>query len=161
MTACKEMAVIDGDKSKNTNLVYFASMFFPIQQFTWLQAHWLFALLYLKLTQSLQSEQHKNYLKPTTLTALNVTIQLMNVAVACLYWVKTIIMGTAEVPDCCTQPIKTSQKYAKYAFFAMEFIIAVIWVIAVTMLKKGLDNKYQKVNLDIKKFFLHSFVFTL
>ena len=74
MTACKEMAVIDGDKSKNTNLVYFASMFFPIQQFTWLQAHWLFALLYLKLTQSLQNENKQNFLKPNTLLALNVLI---------------------------------------------------------------------------------------
>ncbi len=43
----------------------------------------------------------------------------------------------------------------------MEIIIAVIWVVAVRMLQKGLDQKYQKVNLDTKKFFLHSFVFTL
>ena len=80
---------------------------------------------------------------------------------ACLFWVKTILIGTSVDRDSSTPEIKQSLKIAKYAFFSMEIIIAVIWVVAVTMLKIGLDNKYQKVNLDIKKFFLHSLVFTM
>lgn len=43
------------DISKQNNFIFLASATFPIQQFTWLQAHWLFALLYLKLTKSLQN----------------------------------------------------------------------------------------------------------
>lgn len=43
----------------------------------------------------------------------------------------------------------------------MEIIICVIWFVAVKMLSQRLKQKYQRTNLNITKFFTHSFVFTL
>lgn len=46
-------------------------------------------------------------------------------------------------------------------FISMETIIAFIWMLAVVYLKKSIDVKYHRVNLDTIKFLVHSFVFTL
>lgn len=44
---------------------------------------------------------------------------------------------------------------------AVEILIAVFWVIGVIELKKSLNRYYSQVNLNIKRFFIHSLVFTI
>jgi hypothetical protein len=70
-------------------------------------------------------------------------------------------MAKQEDYDPNTTEIKSWLKVAKYSFFTMEIIICAIWIVAVKMLSTRLKQKYQQTNLNITKFFTHSFVFTL